>query len=916
MEQSSNPPLSDAETAFLNFLVSRSDEPSTDFDEFCEARPQLREELCRLYENWFNVQTVAQQLDRRSKDKEDTVSKQIERRHGKGIDPGITLDGEEDSDAASRLPAEDTDAQARLLERLTYHRPQKSRYKVKSEIAHGGMGAVLKIWDEDLRRNLAMKVILGKRLRDGDGATPFIEPQRLSRFMEEAQVTGQLEHPGILPVHELGLDAKGQVYYTMPLVRGRNFKTIIQAVHEQEDGWTVTRALSVILRVCEAMAYAHSKHVIHRDIKPANIMVGRFGEVYVMDWGLARVLGRKETRDLRIKTSRSEESGFTVTQIETERAWQKEHTPDSALETMDGDVVGTPSYMPPEQAEGRTDELGPRSDVYAIGAMLYHLLAGQMPYLPMGVRVSPHTVLAALLNGPPKPIQKINPEAPDELVAICDKAMARDQRDRYASAAELAEDVQAYLEHRPVTAREHTLGELAGLAVRRHKPVVSTALAAAVVLVVSTLYFVFNLQESYASLQDETTAKEWATGIHTARSLLDESKEFAPFLRDVPQANNWLEQVDELLPRRGEYEAGLAQLAEDDPTHAEVAATVAAMASLAELRPRIERWRDEALTLAERTVSDYADLWEQARSVVADSDVYEGIDLKPQIGLVPLKDNPFGLYEFLYVPSGDFPEIDPEAKGGYRLFPETGIILVLLPGGDFKFGDDRSGYLVQDENGEPVPENWVTETVEPFFLAKYEVTQAQWARLMESTVSTYKAGLTLPEIYATEHTPKPITSLHPVETVSWYDATQFADRMALRLPTEREWEYAARAGSEEYFYFGAHPLNLVGHENIRDRSAWGLLDNVGDYLPNDGYAVHAPVGTFSPNGFGLLDMHGNVSEWTANPSVDDWVSDRKIFRGGSWTHPGVMSSSSFRHYRPARFTETYLGFRVALDLEQ
>jgi serine/threonine protein kinase len=143
--------------------------------------------------------------------------------------------------------------------------------------------------DEDLRRHLAMKVMLDEQ----EGAA-----SRLSRFLEEAQVTGQLDHPGIVPVHELGIDARGRVFFTMKLVKGKTLEHVFEAVRHGDDGWSVTRALSVVLRVCEAMAFAHEKGVIHRDLKPANIMVGRFGETYVMDWGLARVLGKKDTKDI------------------------------------------------------------------------------------------------------------------------------------------------------------------------------------------------------------------------------------------------------------------------------------------------------------------------------------------------------------------------------------------------------------------------------------------------------------------------------------------------------------------------------------------------------------------------------------------------------------------------------------------
>ena len=147
-----------------------------------------------------------------------------------------------------------------------------------------------------------MKVVLQQPTSeledDGDATT---HERVLGRFLEEAQITGQLDHPGIVPVHELGLDPAGRVFFTMRLVKGRTLQEIIQLVHDGKEGWTFTRAVHVLLKICEAMAYSHAKRVIHRDLKPANIMVGRFGEVYVMDWGLARVLGKEDKRDIRLK---------------------------------------------------------------------------------------------------------------------------------------------------------------------------------------------------------------------------------------------------------------------------------------------------------------------------------------------------------------------------------------------------------------------------------------------------------------------------------------------------------------------------------------------------------------------------------------------------------------------------------------
>jgi hypothetical protein len=235
------------------------------------------------------------------------------------------------------------------------------------------------------------------------------------------------------------------------------------------------------------MSYAHAKGVIHRDLKPGNVMVGRFGEVYVMDWGLAKVLGHEDERDLRIQDER--------TGLRSRRRELGEGSEDSPLVTMDGDVVGTPAYMSPEQAAGRVAEMGPQSDVYAVGAMLYHLLSGHMPYLSLGETASSWEVWQRVKAGPPRSLTHAAPEAPAELVAICERAMARSPVARYPDMAALADDLRAYLEHRVVQA--YQTGSLAELRkwVERNKALAG-ALAAAIVLLVSGLAVALVLREA------------------------------------------------------------------------------------------------------------------------------------------------------------------------------------------------------------------------------------------------------------------------------------------------------------------------------------------------------------------------------------------------------------------------------------
>lgn len=401
---------------------------------------------------------------------------------------------------------------------LAARAPSTRRYRTRREVARGGMGVILEVWDEDLRRRLAMKVVL-ERARAG-AADDSGAPRRLARFLEEAQITSQLDHPGIVPVHEVGRDEAGRIFFTMRLVDGRDLREVIELARGGREGWTRTRVLGALLKVCEAMAYAHSKNVVHRDLKPANVMVGRFGETYVMDWGLAKVLGRPDPHDLRLAV----ESGTGGDPVDgaARRAERPRLDPvvtlrsdtsqdaDSPLRTLDGDIVGTPAYMAPEQALGRLDEVGPRSDVYSVGALLYHLLAGHMPYEPLGETVRATAILEAVRAGPPWPLRKLDPTLPAELVAIAEKAMARDPAERYASMMDMAEDLRAYLEGRVVSA--YTSGVLyeARKWIERNQGVAAALFALVLLAVGSGVFFVWQQAQNLEQLGREQAATSLA----------------------------------------------------------------------------------------------------------------------------------------------------------------------------------------------------------------------------------------------------------------------------------------------------------------------------------------------------------------------------------------------------------------------
>ena len=282
-----------------------------------------------------------------------------------------------------------------------------ARYLDLGYLTAGGMGELRRVWDRRLGRPVVRKIL----------ADPFSR-RAWERFANEARLTARLEHPGIVPVYDFGILPDGRPWFAMKQVEGRTFTEVIAAVHSGQ-GWSLRRAIDALRRVCEAVAFAHSRGVIHRDLKPDNIMVGAFGQVYVMDWGIARLpespeLASRELEDIGAGSG----------------------------QTRAGAVLGTPLYMAPEQARGEVDRHGPASDVYALGAVLWHLLVGRPPYL------SSADVLHILRKNPtpPAPQHATDRALPEELCRLTRAAMRADPAARPANAAAFAVEIESWLD--------------------------------------------------------------------------------------------------------------------------------------------------------------------------------------------------------------------------------------------------------------------------------------------------------------------------------------------------------------------------------------------------------------------------------------------------------------------------------------
>ena len=289
----------------------------------------------------------------------------------------------------------------------------EARYTDHGQIGQGGMGTVRLMRDRSLLREIALKKL---------DPSHAVNEDQVQRFLLEAQITGQLDHPNIVPIHELGRDAEESFYFTMKMVEGSTLAEAIESAGESRlEPDRLAEFLQALIKVCEALSFAHSRGVIHRDVKPSNIMVGQFGQVYIGDWGVARLLPL------------SDDTGS-----ERRVAVSAETVIDSP-----GSIIGSPAYMAPEQVEGVHEAIDARTDVFAVGATLYHILTGRPPY----TETNYYRLLSQALCGEFEPPENVvdSGDLPPGLARITNKAMATDPDDRYPTMMALQRDLELFM---------------------------------------------------------------------------------------------------------------------------------------------------------------------------------------------------------------------------------------------------------------------------------------------------------------------------------------------------------------------------------------------------------------------------------------------------------------------------------------
>ena len=427
-------------------------------------------------------------------------------------------------------------------------------YKVGREIARGGMGSILEASDTELSRTVAMKVLLLKA-----AATDEVS----ERFIREANILARLEHPNIVPIHELGTDDAGQPYYTMKMVKGKTLQDILDGICKGEEdfvqAWPLVDLLNIFRKICDAIAFAHFHQIVHRDIKPENVMVGEFGEVLVMDWGISKLLDEPDNAEAR-----------NVQPADSQPLVDGE----SVDLTMDGSIMGTPHYMPPEQAEGRIGDIDPQSDVFSLGGILYSILTLRRPVVGTTV----HEVLDNIRTGNITPPTGYNPESgatmvpgqsdialvhcpgrkiPAALSAVTMKALAVDKGERYPSVLNFAADIDAYLGGFATSVEDlNALGQFK-LLVKRHRLASAITFGAlALIAVLTTGFLIKVMQSEQLAKSNEARAVQESERATIAQAKAEAHREA---LRRTLTLSHFNQGVDAL--EEGDGAQGLAYLA-------------------------------------------------------------------------------------------------------------------------------------------------------------------------------------------------------------------------------------------------------------------------------------------------------------------------------------------------------------------
>ncbi|MCA8972169.1 MAG: SUMF1/EgtB/PvdO family nonheme iron enzyme, partial [Planctomycetes bacterium] len=745
----------------------------------------------------------------------------------------------------------------------------------------------------------------------------------------------------IAKIFDAGESEQGRPYFVMELVSGQPVTSFCD-----RRKLSLRKRIQLFVQICAGVQHAHMKGVMHRDLKPGNVLVhdkGGEAQPKIIDFGLARATDQRLT--------------------------------ELSLYTEQGQLIGTPEYMSPEQAGFGGQDVDTRTDVYSLGVLLFELLTGDLPLGAMRLRNAGLLEMQRLIReeDPGRPstrITKLGAQS-SEIAALraCDekalrsalrkdldwivlKAIEKDRDRRYASPAELAEDLQRHLAGDPVEAHPPSSRYKFQKFIAKHRAASLATLAVLISLVLGLSLALWQYERA------ETRAREASENLASFKRLAD-ARRFAGLQKRanldlwpamparVPAMNAWLEDARQLAARLPQHQASLEQALHDEQNEVEDPVALAWQAEiLTKLISDVEVMKDpdrgllkevEARVAKAAEIEAYfendRDNWAATRAAIEAADgerasrLYAGMSLDPIVGLTPVGSDPVsGFHEFGHLGSGKAPKRDPVTKK-LQLLPETGLVFVFLPGGRVRMGAQSTDPELPYYDARALPneasslKQVVEVTLEPFFISKYEMTQEQWERVMGENPSqfTKKIGGTEEKLV-----------LHPIENVTYIQCAEALRRLGLQFPTEAQWEYAARGGTTTPWWTGKDRETLKGAVNLMDKTyadARGEGWEGAETWLDDGFLIHAPVHALRPNPFGLYHVLGNVAEWCLDASVSydqpadagtglrrqDGAEGRQT-RGGDWSAKLEAVRASVRFPLHEHSNGGSLGLRPVLRL--
>ena len=809
-----------------------------------------------------------------------------------------------------------------------------ARYEDWTPLGEGGTAKVMRCLDPLMGRYVALKQLHSHMREDS---------VQYRRFIREARVMAQLEHPNIVPVHELGQDKEGNYYFSMKEVKGDTLQDVLKGLDLKqkkfENDYPLDRLLDIFIQVCNAVSFAHSHGVIHRDLKPSNTLIGPFGEVMVMDWGLAKLLSDEATEDA-VTDGSSTQFGFDESDL-----------------TMAGAVSGTPMYMPPEQARGDLVGADKRSDIYTLGAILYQMLT--MEYCVDGTKVM--EIIMNVVEGRVIPPCKRCPERkiPPELDAICMRALQKEADARYQEVEDLMADIRNYQLGLPVSVYKAPMQRRLSLFWRRHPIVLSSisAAAAAVVVALGGLGAMKSVDFKNTVTRAKTQHEQGLVSMERQRAVAKELSDLKleRVSKEVSKKEIQLvQELDELEKKTDNFFNAAMVLYTSAGTGLEDKRITEQVSDIYRARMQYAISQNDRSAVQQYLSffrkfggENFEELRPEARAGLQSAlDLIEGkvsVQIKTAPAGLPLRmaqleADTMGLSrmgDFLVLDEGKRANLELDAgsylfkfgddqtggEQGYQLTVEAGSEhrielkapqsvpegMVWIQGGSFLFGGDGSPLYKEHLTGTPA-----------FLIKKHEVTLEEYlafwlaedggARKDENRArvlltvdqSAYKnvwndAG----EITSGFKKSMPVVGLTAEACQRYCRWLGKKWGRTVRLPSAQEWEKAARGTDGRLYVWGDgyRPDLSMSLENVRAKKQWPLF---------------APPGSMSLDRsvFGVYDMAGNVKEWTSTAFPE---SGRLQIKGGSASQSGRGVYCTVASELPGIPTD--VGFRYVVELD-